>query len=328
MLKLGWPRRDVTLAARSQPPAPGVQQLPGDAWLHAGPHPSAPAVLQFLLAMFRIMLWRRWDRWARAETLKRSATAALAAAVGAEVAQEAVEAAGPKDGSGKADVAPTPASGAQAAVELAAADRLESGAAAGAAESAAAGAASQAAAPGSGQDSRSRLVRLRSRARNLWSFRPAGSRDWGLRKWLVEAAICVAQALWPNLGERGMGGRRVGVYWRCLHLVGQLAAMRHHGVRPRASPCTHAFEQCPPSSAALAVTRHKFFIMRQAWLATGAQRSARLAGGGKPGPSPDFVQHVLNCLEDDLTTFGGWPVCQGGCLCQWGQPRRLLPWLI
>lgn len=290
------------------PFAASRQAAAGDAWpLSPAPAPlPCPAVVQFLLAMCRIMLWRRWDCWAHAETLRRSATAALAAAVAAEVPQEPAEAAGPKEGSGKAEVALAPLAGSGQAAAGLAADQAESGATAGAE----AGAVPPAAAQGGGRDFRSRLLRLRERALYMWSFRPAGSRNRGLRFWLVEAAICVAQALWPNLGEPCMGWRRACLRWP-RRRAASLAA------------CEPCLERCLPLPAAPAVTRKKFFLMRKAWLATGAGRSARLpggGGGGKQGPSPDFVQHVLTCLENDLTTFGGCPA-QSGCL-------SLLPWRI
>lgn len=190
-------------------------------WNRLSPPPLHPichphAVVQFMVATVRILLWRRWERLARQAAMPRSRAAKAASIVMADQ-HEAAEPPGLKEGSGK-DVEPPSADGAppsdvqaaaadaQAAAAAAAAGQAEQGTAdsspAGASLAAAAsmaGSASQASSSGS-QLRPSSLKKLQSRARFVWKFKPADFHEWGASGWLMEFAICLVQALWPNLG--------------------------------------------------------------------------------------------------------------------------------
>lgn len=172
-----------------------------------------------MVATVRILLWRRWERLARQAAMPRSRAAKAASIVMAEQ-HEAAEPPGMKEDSGKAvesasaDVAPpsdaqAAAADAQAAAAAAAARQAEQGAVASSAAGAAlAAAGSMAGSTSQASNSSSRLrpsslKKLHSRACFVWKFKPADFHEWGASGWLMEFAICLVQALWPNLGALG-----------------------------------------------------------------------------------------------------------------------------
>lgn len=247
-------------------------------------------VVQFMVATVRILLWRRWERLARQAAMPRSRAAKAASIVMADQ-HEAAEPPGLKEGSGK-DVEPPSADGAppsdvqaaaadaQAAAAAAAAGQAEQGTAdsspAGASLAAAAsmaGSASQASSSGS-QLRPSSLKKLQSRARFVWKFKPADFHEWGASGWLMEFAICLVQALWPNLVTRGNF-----TLMRKAWLAAGAQSMRR----------------------------------QDASLATSLSFSSG-GGSSGGSSEISFVGHVLDCLEGDLTTFVGLSVEMGICL--------------
>ena len=270
-------------------------------------HPSPatplyhPAVFQFLVAAARILLWRRWERLDRQTAMPRS-RAALAASTVLAMAQEAAPN-GLKEGSGKVvepaaadDLPPGDARAAvdaAAAAAAAAAGQAEQGAAASgsAGTASAVGGDSPATASGSKRRAHS-LQKLKSRARFVWRWQPADIHELGATGWLMELAICMTQALWPNLGALTvpLAAWRT-VHWQlgaaCLWLLGVLCPgclATPGSVRDslcEAACCAGSLQpnntsECkspPPFCySPAAVTRHNFVLMRRAWLAAGAKK--------------------------------------------------------
>lgn len=136
----------------------------------------------------------------------------------------------------------------------------------------------------------------------------------------------------PRHSRRSCHAQLAPVHGPCFsHTAQNVAAPQHH--ISLASPACHR-PRCT------AVTRGNFVLMRKAWLAGGAQTIRRLdsltsfssgGGGGSSGRAsssgegkepPNFVGHVLDCLEGDLSTFGESVLLSCTLLCSSSAPER------